>query len=298
MQIFQKIDALFSVHFKKPTWHVLKKTICEILFKFFKKHKFFFIFFKQKNKLNFGLARSETSTRCRSGNGFLGLANIWSRLMKHNWWNLLYRRVRIHSDVFLTLHSMKIHFYTTISIVRRSNFSPCMRMISNHDFYFIVVNRFFFFWTAENKSYWNHHQLILKKIVTSPKLKKNQNTIEKNKFYEWKIWRIIIKTMNENNFICIKINSWFHRVSSAFFFHKRLFFYHHHFNSWPLSNLIWSNETLSAFISIIESIQINISTADFFFDQMRIPPALLFIIGSYRSIFSTADFFLIKWRLR
>ena len=47
-----------------------------------------------------GLARSETSTRCRSGNGPLGLANIWSRLLKHNWWNPLYERVRIHSDVF------------------------------------------------------------------------------------------------------------------------------------------------------------------------------------------------------
>ena len=47
-----------------------------------------------------GFARSETSTRCRPGNGLLGLANIWSRLMKHNWWDLLYGRVCTHSDVF------------------------------------------------------------------------------------------------------------------------------------------------------------------------------------------------------
>ena len=49
---------------------------------------------------NMGLARSETSTRCRPGNGPLELANIWSRLLKHNWWDPLYERVRIHSDVF------------------------------------------------------------------------------------------------------------------------------------------------------------------------------------------------------
>ena len=50
--------------------------------------------------IDMGLARSETSTRCRPGNGLLGLANIWSRLMKHNWWDLLYGRVCTHSDVF------------------------------------------------------------------------------------------------------------------------------------------------------------------------------------------------------
>ena len=43
---------------------------------------------------------SETSPRCSLGNGFLGLANIWSRLLKHNWWDPLYGKVRIHSDVF------------------------------------------------------------------------------------------------------------------------------------------------------------------------------------------------------
>ena len=108
-----------------------------------------------------------------------------------------------------------------------------------------------------------------KKVVTSLKFKKNQNTIEKNKFYEWKIWRTIMKTMNENNFICIKINSWFHKISSAFFFIKRfflsiIFFYHHHFNSWFSSDLIWLNEVSSALIFIIDFIQINISTVDFF----------------------------------
>ena len=43
---------------------------------------------------------SETSPRCSLGNGPLGLANIWSRLLKHNWWDPLYGRIRIHSDVF------------------------------------------------------------------------------------------------------------------------------------------------------------------------------------------------------
>ena len=56
--------------------------------------------FESRSLINRGLARSETSTRCRSGNGSLGLANIWSRLLKHNWWDFLYERVRTHSDVF------------------------------------------------------------------------------------------------------------------------------------------------------------------------------------------------------
>ena len=67
--------------------------------------------------------------------------------------------------------------------------------------------------------------------------RENQNTIEKNEFYEWKIWRTIMKTMNENSFICIKINSWpqYDRTPSALLFTKRspfyqsLSFYHHLF---------------------------------------------------------------------
>ena len=73
-------------------------------------------------------------------------------------------------------------------------------------------------------------------LSISSKSRKNQNTIEKNKFCEWKIWRTIMKIMNENNFICIKINSWFQydRIPPAFFFIKRfflsiIFFYHHSF---------------------------------------------------------------------
>ena len=46
---------------------------------------------------------SETSPRCSLGNGPLGLANIWSRLLKHNWWDPLYGRVCTHSDVFFGL---------------------------------------------------------------------------------------------------------------------------------------------------------------------------------------------------
>ena len=136
-------------------------------------------------------------------------------------------------------------------------------------------------------------------LSASSKPKKNQSTIEKNEFYEWEIWRIIMKIMNENNFICIKINSWFQydRVPSAFFFIKRFFFYqsslfyHHlfqqlapssdlirsngsfasihfyhrfhtdqHFNSW----LFEINENFVSTLSYHRFIQINIWSANFF----------------------------------
>ena len=158
-----------------------------------------------------------------------------------------------------------------------------------------------------------------------------------------------MKTMNENSFICIKINSWLSTIgfrqhfflsidfffiiiistadlpliwsdqtrfsqhsflssisyrstlqqltffdqtkaSSAFFSIKRLFFYQLfffiiiYFNSW----LFWSNEISPALLSIIDFIQINISTADFF---EKISPAFIFIIDSYRS---NLNFFQLK----
>ena len=121
--------------------------------------------------------------------------------------------------------------------------------------------------------------------------RENQNTIKKNEFYEWKKWRTIMKTMSENNFICIKINSWlqYDKISSAFFFIKRSSFYQSfffiiiYFNSWP-PPLIWSDQTevSSAFISIIDFIQINISTADFS-KSTRTSSAFRLIIDSYRS---------------
>ena len=138
------------------------------------------------------------------------VANIWSRLLKHNWWDPLYGRICIHSDVFFDFifnENSFLYGYISWSIVRCPNFSSCMRMISNYDFYFIVVDRLLSFWAAEDRSYRNHHQSILKKVVTPSKSKENQDTDEKNKFYEWKIWRTIMKTMNENSSICIKINS-------------------------------------------------------------------------------------------
>ena len=148
---------------------------------------------------------------------FVRIANIWSRLLKHNWWNLLYGRVCTHSDVFFYFKFNENSFCTTISIVRRPNFSLCMRIISNYDFYFIVVNHFFF-WTAEKRSYRNHQIKLI--IIDFSRSRENQNTIKKNEFYEWKIWRIIMKIMNENSFICIKINNWFQydKAPSAFFF--------------------------------------------------------------------------------
>ena len=134
-----------------------------------------------------------------------------------------------------------------------------MRIISNYDFYFIVVNRFFSFWTAENKSYRNYQIKLI--IIDSSKFKKNQNTIEKNEFYEWKIWRIIMKTMNENNFICIKINNWFSTKGLV-----STFFYHRFRTNQFFQQLIFFDQMKisSAFLSIIDFIQINISTADFF----------------------------------
>ena len=51
------------------------------------------------------------------------------------------------------------------------------------------------------------------------------------------------------------------KILSAFFFINWLFFYHHHFNSWFFSDL---TKISSALIFIIDFIQINISTTDFF----------------------------------
>ena len=80
-----------------------------------------------------------------------------------------------------------------------------------------------------------HHRLFLRS-------RENQNTIEKNEFYEWGIWRTIMKIMNENSFICIKINSWFQydRASSAFLFIID-FVSVNFFNSWSLSDQIRSD---------------------------------------------------------
>ena len=128
---------------------------------------------------------------------FMRVANIWLRLLKHNWWDLLYGRIRIHSDVFFYFifnENSFLYGYISWSTVRRPNFSSCMRMISNHDLYFIVVDRLSSFWTAEDRSYRNHHQSISKKVVTPPEPRENQSTIEKNEFYEWEIWRTIMET--------------------------------------------------------------------------------------------------------
>ena len=138
--------------------------------------------------------------------------------------------------VWKNSYSFKRFFWFYIQrkfIYTNLNFSSCMRMISNHDFYFIVVNRFFFFWTAENRLYRNHQMKLI--IIDLSKSKENQNTVEKNEFYEWRIWRTIMKTMNENNFICIKINSWlstknfasisfYHRFRTDQFFQQLIFF--------------------------------------------------------------------------
>ena len=154
----------------------------------------------------------------------------------------------------------------------------------------------------------------MKKVVTSSKFRKNQNTIEKNEFYEWKIWRTIMKTMNENSFICIKINNWFQydRASPAFFlsssistaeFSNRIFvsiFFYHRSHT---------GQILTAdFFEIKRSLRQHSSlssthTGQFFqqlvlSNQMKAPLAPLFATGLYRPIFSTAGFFSIKRNLR
>ena len=119
--------------------------------------------------------------------------------------------------------------------------------------------------------------------------KKNQNTVEKNEFYEWEIWRTIMKIMNENNFICIKINSWsqYDKAPSAFLFIID-FVSINFFNSWFLSDQIRSNQTKisSAFFFIIDFVQTNLFNSWFFFDQMKI-----FVSTSFYHRFHTDQHF-------
>ena len=81
-----------------------------------------------------------------------------------------------------------------------------------------------------------------------------------------------MKTINKNNFICIKINSWFqyYRAPSALFFIIDSVSANF-FNSWPPSDQIRSNQTKasSAFFSIIGSVKANFFNSWFFSDQMR-----------------------------
>ena len=112
--------------------------------------------FEMTLQMTFGLARSETSTRCRPGNGLLGLANIWSRLMKHNWWGLLYERIRIHTDVFFLFYIQRkfisVRLYQLYVVRISAHACVCSAIMIFISSLWIV----FFFWTAENKSYRNH----------------------------------------------------------------------------------------------------------------------------------------------
>ena len=120
----------------------------------------------------------------------------------------------------------------------------------------------------------DHHRSLSKP-------RENQNTIEKNEFYEWKIWRTIMKTMNENNFICIKINNWFQydRIPSASL--STII----NFNSWSFEQSFRQHSFLSSAPYRPNS---NSWPPR---DQTEPPPAPIPIIGSYRSIFSTAGLF-------
>ena len=97
------------------------------------------------------------------------------------------------------------------------------------------------FWTAEDRLYRNHQMKLI--IIDFSESRKNQNTIEKNEFYEWKIWRTIMKIMNENNFICIKINSWFRKIEPR----QHLFLTSVHTDQF-FQQLIffWSNENFAS----------------------------------------------------
>ena len=171
------------------------------------------------------------------------------RLLKHNWWDPLYGRIRTHSDVFFDFtfnENSSLYDY-----INRA--SPEFQLMHVYDqqlcplFHrcgslFLFLNSWRWI-VSKSSNEIDHHRSLSKP-------RENQNTIEKNEFYEWKIWRTIMKTMNENNFICIKINSWFQydKVPSAFlfikrfFFYQSLFFYHHLFQQLALlPDLIRSN---------------------------------------------------------
>ena len=90
---------------------------------------------------------------------FFEIINIWSRLLKHNWWNFFVWKNTCPIKRFFDFIFNENSFCTAISIVRRSNFSSCMCIISNYDFYFIVLNRLISF-VNWNKSYRNHQTKI------------------------------------------------------------------------------------------------------------------------------------------
>ena len=211
------------------------------------------------------------------------------RLLKHNWWDPLYERVRIHSDVFFDLtfnENSPLYDY-----INRASLEFQLMHVYDQQLCFLFYrcespSLFLINWkwiVSKSSNKIDHHRF-------PSKFNKNQNTIEKNEFYEWKIWRTIMKTMNENSFICIKINSWFQydKISPAFLFiidSVSINF----FNSWPFSDQIRSDQTkiLSALLSIIDFIQINISITDFS-KSTETSSALRFIIDSYRP---TSDLF-------
>ena len=199
----------------------------------------------------------------------------------------MYGRIRIHSDVFFGFtfnENSSLYGY----INRASpEFQPMHVYDQQLCFLFHRCESSFLFlnswrWIVPKSSdEIDHHR-------PSSGPRENQNTVEKNEFYEWGIWRTIMRTMSENSFICIKINSWFRRAPSALLsttgpVQVNLF------NSWPPSDLIRSDQTRvsSAFLSITGPIQTNISIAGPSRSTGTLP-APRSTIGSYRPTF---DFF-------
>ena len=103
-QIWSRINRVIKIFFIHFFFHTMRKE--NALKKNQQTSKLFSLItsnWKKIKKLVIQQTSIKTSPRCSLGNGPLGLANIWSRLLKHNWWDSLYGRVRIHADVFFGL---------------------------------------------------------------------------------------------------------------------------------------------------------------------------------------------------
>ena len=109
-------------------------------------------------EINVGVARSETSTRCRPGNGFLGLANIWSRLMNHNWWILVWKSLYLFRRFFWSYIQRKFISVRLFQLINRTSpeFPPMHAYGQQLWFLFRCCEPSSSFWTAKDGSYRNH----------------------------------------------------------------------------------------------------------------------------------------------
>ena len=142
----------------------------------------------------------------------LGVANIWSRLLKHNWWALVWGTtcpIRRYLWPYIQRKFTSVRLY-----------QPYVARISAHAcVWSAIMTSISSLWTALPLSgqleidrtetiRWNWSSPIPKEVVTPPGPRENQDTVERNGSYGWGIWRTIMETMGGNSSICIKINSW------------------------------------------------------------------------------------------